>query len=132
VVLDRGPDALPRYQAVNSCLMLMPQLGGLDVLTVEGIAPDGELHPVQKLLVDTDGTQCGFCTPGFVMSMFAFAQDNEPRDDAHIHEALAGNLCRCTGYRPIVDACRKIPAPEPETRSVITATGHWRREYAHA
>jgi xanthine dehydrogenase small subunit len=112
VVLDRGHGAHPRYQAVNACLMLVPQLHGLELLTVEGIAQNGELHPVQELLVETDGTQCGFCTPGFVMAMVAFAQGSEPRDEPHIHEALAGNLCRCTGYRSIVDACRKIPAPD--------------------
>jgi xanthine dehydrogenase small subunit len=112
VVLDRGTSTHPRYQAANACLMLMPQLHGQELLTVEGIAQNGELHPVQELLVETDGTQCGFCTPGFVMAMYAFAQGSEPRDEAHIHEALAGNLCRCTGYRSIVDACRKIPAPD--------------------
>jgi xanthine dehydrogenase small subunit len=112
VLIDRGSQANTRYQAVNSCLMLVPQLDGLEVLTVEGISRDGELHEVQKLLIETDGTQCGFCTPGFVMSMYAFAQSSEPRDEAHIHEALAGNLCRCTGYRAIVDACKKIPLPD--------------------
>lgn len=112
IVLDRGSSASTRYQAVNSCLMLVPQLDGLELLTVEGISHDGELHEVQKLLIETDGTQCGFCTPGFVMSMYAFAQSSEPRDDAHIHEALAGNLCRCTGYRAIVDACKRIPLPD--------------------
>jgi xanthine dehydrogenase small subunit len=127
VVLDYGPEKSPRYQAANSCLMLVPQLDRLDVLTVEGIAKDGELHEVQKLLVETDGTQCGFCTPGFVMSMYAFAQSDEPRDDAHIHETLAGNLCRCTGYRAIVDACKKIPIPKPKSRSYIAE--HWILEY---
>jgi xanthine dehydrogenase small subunit len=117
VVLDRGSNATSRYQAINSCLMLLPQLDGLDVLTVEGISQGGELHPVQKLLVETDGTQCGFCTPGFVMAMYAFAQSTEPRNDAHIHEALAGNLCRCTGYRAIVDACKKIPLPDLDPTS---------------
>jgi xanthine dehydrogenase small subunit len=98
-----------RYEAVNSCLMLLPQLDGASVLTVEGLArPDGALHPVQQALLDTDSTQCGFCTPGFVMAMFAFQQGGEKPTDENIHEALAGNLCRCTGYRPIVDACRKI------------------------
>ena len=97
------------YQAVNSCLMMLPQLDGASVLTVEGLAgKDGALHPVQQALVETDGTQCGFCTPGFVMAMFAFQQAGEKASDDAIHEALAGNLCRCTGYRPIVDACRKI------------------------
>ncbi|MGQ0674669.1 MAG: xanthine dehydrogenase small subunit [Rhodospirillales bacterium] len=98
-----------RYRAVNSCLMLLPQLDGASVVTVEGLAgPDGALHPVQRALVETDGTQCGFCTPGFAMAMFAFHQDGEQASDENIHEALAGNLCRCTGYRPIVDACRRV------------------------
>lgn len=129
VVLDYGSKKSPRYQAVNSCLILVPQLDGLDVLTVEGIAQNDDLHPVQNLLIETDGTQCGFCTPGFVMAMYAFAQSDEPRDEAHIHEALAGNLCRCTGYRAIVDACKKIPVPEFTERTVITATAHFRRDY---
>ena len=94
-------------QAVNSCLMMLPQIDSCAVLTVEGLAePDGALHPVQQALVDADATQCGFCTPGFVMAMFAFHHGGEPAEDALIHEALAGNLCRCTGYRSIVDACR--------------------------
>jgi xanthine dehydrogenase small subunit len=98
-----------RYEAVNSCLMLLAQLDGTAVVTVEGLAAkDGALHPVQQALVDTDGTQCGFCTPGFAMAMFAFQQGGEAAGDAAIHEALAGNLCRCTGYRPIIEACRRI------------------------
>lgn len=112
VVVKPGP-AGPRYEAVNSCLMMVPQLAGCDVLTVEGLAArDGELHPVQSALVEADATQCGFCTPGFAMAMFAFSHDGGVRDDDSIHEALAGNLCRCTGYRPIVEACRKLqPVP---------------------
>ena len=102
------------YIAVNSCLMVVPQLDGHAVLTVEGLASrDGALHSVQQSLVDTDATQCGFCTPGFVMAMFAFAQGDEERSDEAIHEALAGNLCRCTGYRPIVEACRVMRADPP-------------------
>ncbi|MBX9588581.1 MAG: xanthine dehydrogenase small subunit [Hyphomonadaceae bacterium] len=100
-----------QFSAVNSCLLLLPQLDGCEVMTVEGLSgPDGPLHPVQQALVDTDGTQCGFCTPGFAMAMFAFRDGGEPAEAALIHEALAGNLCRCTGYRAIVDACRKLPA----------------------
>ena len=109
IVLARPENGALRYQAVNSCLMMLPQLDGCAVLTVEGLAaPGGALHPVQQALVDADATQCGFCTPGFVMALFAFRQGGEPADDAHIHEALAGNLCRCTGYRSLVDACRRI------------------------
>ena len=89
--------------------MMVPQLDGCAVLTVEGLAGrDGTLHPVQQALIDTDATQCGFCTPGFAMAMLAFHHGGEPATDDPIHEALAGNLCRCTGYRAIVDACRRI------------------------
>jgi xanthine dehydrogenase small subunit len=106
------------WRAVNSCLVLVPQVDGLPVITVEGLAqPDGTLHSVQHSLIEADATQCGFCTPGFAMAMFAFAHesksDGEPRDDDTIHEALAGNLCRCTGYRPIVEACKTMRADPP-------------------
>jgi xanthine dehydrogenase small subunit len=105
------PGRTGHFDAVNSCLMMVPQLSGCEVLTVEGLAAgDGRLHPVQAALVEADATQCGFCTPGFAMAMYAFSQDGSGRDDATIHEALAGNLCRCTGYRPIVEACRGLQA----------------------
>ncbi len=109
IVLGREVGGSLRYEAVNSCLMLLPQIDNASVLTVEGLAtPDGSLHPVQQAMVDTDATQCGFCTPGFAMAMFAFHHGGEGADDAAIHEALAGNLCRCTGYRSIVEACRRV------------------------
>jgi xanthine dehydrogenase small subunit len=109
IVLGREVGGKLQYQAVNSCLMMLPQLAGCAVLTVDGLAAgDGALHPVQQALVDTDATQCGFCTPGFAMAMFAFHHGGEGAEDALIHEALAGNLCRCTGYRSIVDACRRV------------------------
>ena len=109
IVLGREVDGSLQYRAANSCLMMLPQIANCAVLTVEGLAhADGVLHPVQQALVDTDATQCGFCTPGFVMAMFAFHHGGEPPEDAIIHEALAGNLCRCTGYRSIVDACRRV------------------------
>ncbi|MBM3572182.1 MAG: 2Fe-2S iron-sulfur cluster binding domain-containing protein, partial [Alphaproteobacteria bacterium] len=88
------PGARGRVDAVNSCLLSVGQLHGVELVTVEGVAgPNGGLHPVQQALVDTDGTQCGFCTPGFVMAMFAFHAGGEPARDDLIHEALAGNLC---------------------------------------
>ena len=109
IVLGRRVDGSLQFQAVNSCLMMLPQIDNCAVLTVEGLAgPEGALHPVQQALVDADATQCGFCTPGFVMAMFAFHHGGEPADTAIVHEALAGNLCRCTGYRPIAAACRRI------------------------
>ena len=105
-----------RWQAANSCLLMLPQVHGRAVLTVEGLAAPGDsLAPVQQALVDADASQCGFCTPGFVMAMFAFQQGGEEADDATIHEALAGNLCRCTGYRPIVEATRRACAQPDDT-----------------
>jgi xanthine dehydrogenase small subunit len=118
IVLGRPIDGSLRFQAVNSCLMMLPQIDNCAVLTVEGLAAaDGALHPVQQALLDADATQCGFCTPGFAMTMFAFHHGGEPADNAVVHEALAGNLCRCTGYRPIAAACRRI-APGPADRFV--------------
>jgi len=115
VLGEVGGDGL-RYRAANACLMLVGQAAGKLVLTVEGVAEaDGTLHPVQQALIGAHGSQCGFCTPGFVMAMVALHHGGEGADDGTIHEALAGNLCRCTGYRPIVDAM-KTAAAVPATR----------------
>jgi xanthine dehydrogenase small subunit len=127
VVLGRAFHGALHYEAVNSCLMMLPQIANCDVLTVEGLAaPDGNLHPVQQALIDADATQCGFCTPGFVMAMFAFHHGGEGPEEGIIHEALAGNLCRCTGYRSIVEACRRIaggPADRVVADKTTTAQG---------
>jgi xanthine dehydrogenase small subunit len=97
-----------RYRAVNACIQFLPTLHGKALITVEGLAGAGGVaHPVQQAMVDQHGSQCGFCTPGFVMSLYALHQSARPREAlarADIDTALAGNLCRCTGYRPIVDA----------------------------
>ncbi len=91
--------------AVRSCLMFAVQADGADVTTIEGIAePDGELSTVQAAFRDAHGLQCGFCTPGFVVSVTAFLRDNPHPTDAEIREALSGNLCRCTGYQGIIKA----------------------------
>jgi xanthine dehydrogenase small subunit len=100
----------PRWQPANACLMVMGQLDGCAVLTIEGIAPGGQLSDAQQALLDADATQCGFCTPGVVLSMTALQQDGAKPSTEAIHTALSGNLCRCTGYRSIVDACRDLPA----------------------
>ena len=105
-----------RYEAVNSCLMAVPQLAGRALLTVEGLAANGRLHPLQKAMVEADASQCGFCTPGIAMALFAFLEGGEEPEVDTIHDALAGNLCRCTGYRPIIDAAReaeRVAAPAP-------------------
>jgi xanthine dehydrogenase small subunit len=94
-----------RYRAINSCIMFVPALDGKQLLTVEHLTPDGgALHPVQQAMVDHHASQCGFCTPGFVMSLATMHMAGEMPDRAGIVDALAGNLCRCTGYRPILDA----------------------------
>src|SRR3954454_11128320 len=93
--------------AVRSCLMFAVQADGAEVTTIEGLSgPDGELSPVQSAFRDHHGLQCGFCTPGFVVSATAFLRDNPEPTDAEIAEARSGNLCRCTGYQGILRAVR--------------------------
>ncbi|WP_262692229.1 xanthine dehydrogenase small subunit [Kordiimonas aestuarii] len=105
VVLGELIDGRIRCRAVNACILFVPTLDGKELITVESLrAKDGTLHPVQQALVDTHGSQCGFCTPGFVMSLYALYEEGGARGRAHINDALAGNLCRCTGYGPIVEA----------------------------
>ena len=93
-------------RAVNSCLVLAPQVDGKDVLTVEGLADGDALHPVQRAYVEKGAVQCGFCTPGFILSTYALLQANPAPTDEEILTALEGNLCRCTGYAKIVEAVR--------------------------
>ena len=91
--------------AVRSCLMLAAQADGHSLMTVEGLAPDQEhLHPLQESMRDCHGLQCGYCTPGILMTMKAFLDEVPSPDEMQIREALSGNLCRCTGYQHIVDA----------------------------
>jgi carbon-monoxide dehydrogenase small subunit len=93
--------------AVRACLVFAVQADGADVTTIEGIgSPDGELSPVQAAFRDHHGLQCGFCTPGFVMSVTAFLRDNPDPTDDEIRAGLSGNLCRCTGYQGILAAVR--------------------------
>ena len=98
-------------QALNACILLLPQLHGKAVRTVEALGQGGALHPVQSAMIDAHGSQCGFCTPGFIASMAA-AQINQDEDHA---TTLAGNLCRCTGYAPILrasEASARLPQPD--------------------
>ena len=96
-------------RAVNSCIQFLPTLDGTELFTVESLARNGaEPHPVQRALVECHASQCGFCTPGFVMSLLALYKSNAHPTRVEIDDALAGNLCRCTGYRPIVDAAKKM------------------------
>ncbi len=93
--------------AVRSCLIFAVQVDGLEIETVESLAPpEGPLHPLQQAFHETHALQCGFCTPGFLMTLIPFLAENPTPDEAEIREALSGNLCRCTGYENIVKAVR--------------------------
>lgn len=94
-------------QSRLSCLMLAAQLENRSVITIEGIAPEGKLHPIQEAFVEHGAVQCGFCTPGMVISAVDLLQRNPNPTRAEIREGLSGNLCRCTGYQKIVDAVQK-------------------------
>jgi len=91
-------------KAVNSCLVLAGQIDGCEILTIEGLAKNGELHKIQKAFIDYGAVQCGFCTPGMIMSAKAFLDKNPHPTRDQIKLAISGNLCRCTGYKQIVDA----------------------------
>jgi carbon-monoxide dehydrogenase small subunit len=93
-------------RAVRSCLMFAVQVDGSEVTTVEGLASDGELNPVQQAFQTEHGLQCGFCTPGFVVSATALLQRNPDPTETQIREGLSGNICRCTGYQGILRAVR--------------------------
>ena len=92
------------YRSVNSCITLMAALHGKQLITVEHLSDGNTLHPVQQAMVEHHGSQCGFCTPGFVMSMFALYHTDQPATRETVNTALSGNLCRCTGYQNIVRA----------------------------
>lgn len=107
VLIGQGADGQPHYQAMNSCLIPLGSVAGREVITIEGIA-NGKLHPVQAAMVATGGSQCGYCTPGFIMSMFAGYYDGTVDD-----VSIEGNLCRCTGYLPIRKASQMVSGKTP-------------------
>ncbi len=108
VVIGEAVYGRLRYRAVNACILFVAQLDGKALFTVEDLADGEALHPVQQAMVETHASQCGFCTPGFVMSLFACFHHGVTPDDESLKDALAGNLCRCTGYRPILEAGRRM------------------------
>jgi xanthine dehydrogenase small subunit len=114
-----------QWRAVNSCIRFVPTVDGCEVVTVEGLSGTaGPLHPVQQAMVDCHASQCGFCTPGFVMSLFALYLTVSRASRDEVVDALAGNLCRCTGYRPIIDAgVAMFDAPEPAEWSRAAGQG---------
>jgi xanthine dehydrogenase small subunit len=119
VVLGKLKQGKLVYEPVNACILLLGQVEGCEVITVDDLAADGVLHPVQAAMVAHHGSQCGFCTPGIVMSLFALYHEGaRPVTRAMVNDALSGNLCRCTGYRPIIDAALDVCAGEAADRFV--------------
>ncbi|MBA2319579.1 MAG: 2Fe-2S iron-sulfur cluster binding domain-containing protein, partial [Deltaproteobacteria bacterium] len=103
-----------RVRAVDSCLVLLPQVHGRSVLTVEGLAEGEQLHPAQTAMVEALGSQCGYCTPGFVCAIAEACHRTDLDAPWKLEDQIAGNLCRCTGYRPIRDALARVAATAPE------------------
>ena len=95
-------------EPVNSCMVLAVECDGASIVTVEGLADDGRLDPVQEAIIEQGGVQCGFCTPGILISARALLNRNPHPGDAEIREALVGNLCRCTGYLRIIEAVKRV------------------------
>ncbi len=114
VEIDRSGKDI-ELKTVNACIQFLPTVDGKELITVEGLqGKDADLHPVQQAMVDSHGSQCGFCTPGFVMSLFALYRMNPKPSRQEIDDALAGNLCRCTGYRPIIAAAQSMSSMTDE------------------
>ncbi len=111
--------------AVNSCLYFAVEIDGKEVLTIEGLAAaDGTLHPLQKSFVENGGIQCGFCTPGMILSAKALLDENPRATEADIKQALAGNLCRCTGYVQIIESVEAVVDKSSEDiNAVVRETG---------
>ncbi|MGZ4861937.1 MAG: (2Fe-2S)-binding protein [Halobacteriota archaeon] len=103
--------------AIKSCTMLAVQADGTEILTIEGLAKEGRLHPVQRAFVEKHGFQCGFCTPGMIMTSYWLLSQNKDWDEEEIKKQLSGNLCRCTGYRHIIESFERAKelAREEET-----------------
>ena len=91
-------------EAVRSCLLLAVQADGAELMTVEGLADGDELHPLQAAFQENHALQCGFCTPGFLMTAYALLRDNPNPPESEVRQAIGGNICRCTGYAPIISA----------------------------
>jgi len=104
-VLIQWPGAA-RPEPVNSCMVLAPEADGAEIITIEGLAHDDQLDPLQEAFIATGATQCGFCTPGILVNARALLDRNPDPTDTEIREALVGNLCRCTGYVRIIDAVK--------------------------
>ncbi|NHF74234.1 xanthine dehydrogenase small subunit [Paracoccus xiamenensis] len=120
VLVGRLHDGALRYEPINACIRFLAACHGCHVVTVEHLARQGELHPVQQAMVDHHGSQCGFCTPGFVMALYGLWMGNPDPSVVEIETALQGNLCRCTGYEPIVKAARAAAAAGGQAMDALT------------
>ena len=123
-IVDTNAHGERTYRAINSCITLVPMVAGREIVTVEGVAPDAAtLHPVQQAMVENYGSQCGYCTPGFVVSMFEAYYRGDLGEGRRLREKLGdqlnGNLCRCTGYRPIRDAMLDAVAAKPKKEDLF-------------
>jgi xanthine dehydrogenase small subunit len=122
VVLGELEGERVRFRAVNACILFVPMLDGRALFTVESLGREGALHPVQQAMVETHASQCGFCTPGFVMSLYAHQREGGATNAAAVKDVLAGNLCRCTGYGPILAAAERMGAsPDPDITEALQA-----------
>jgi carbon-monoxide dehydrogenase small subunit len=110
-------------RAVKSCTMLAVQADGHEITTIEGLAQDGQLHPLQEAFWEEHGLQCGFCTPGFIMTAVSLLAENPKPSDDEIRRGLEGNLCRCTGYTNIVKAVQRASQATVARQTVPAAAG---------
>jgi len=110
-------------QSVCSCLMFAVQANGHEVMTVEGLTHGGEMHPLQKAFWEKQGLQCGFCTPGFLMTAYELLQHNPHPSEEEIRSALSGNICRCTGYQHIIEAVQSAAMSMAASDAVPSSTG---------
>ena len=126
VVLGELVDGRVCYRAVNACLLFMGAVDGKIITTVEGLGTPDTPHEIQSLISEKHGSQCGFCTPGFVMSLYGLSLSDLPHEQSNIEEALAGNLCRCTGYGPLIESAKAMPksAKNRDDLSNLKAMAH--------
>src|SRR5262245_11498537 len=116
-VIDRDAEGHPAYRAINSCLVPVCLLAGREIVSVEGISRPDQLHPVQQKMVECHGSQCGYCTPGFICSLLEGYYRNDLHTADDLDDQLSGNLCRCTGYRSITEAARAAFAERSSTQA---------------
>lgn len=128
IVVGELDGAQVRWRALNACLLFVPMLDGCAVLTVESLSRHGTLHPVQQAMLDGHGSQCGFCTPGLVMSLYARSIGALGTTGSAVADVIAGNLCRCTGYGPILDSATRIATDPASAENVASALAALRRD----